>query len=97
MRLIPGLVTLLLVLCFSSGASAHASLVSMEPGNGSVLMQAPKTVQLHFNEPVTSVVIRLIDAEGSTRDDTTRAPPAKQSSSRCRKICRAAPRSSATA
>lgn len=69
MRLIAGLATLLLVICFATGASAHASLVSAEPADGSVLAQAPKTVQLHFNEPVTPVVIRLIDAEGITRDD----------------------------
>ena len=33
--------------------------------------QAPKTVQLRFNEPVTPAVIRLIDAEGRARDDAT--------------------------
>jgi copper transport protein len=71
MRLIAGLVTLLLVLRLASGAPAHASLVSAAPGDGSVLAQAPKTVQLHFNEPVTPAVIRLIDAEGRTRDDAT--------------------------
>jgi copper transport protein len=69
MRLIAGLATLLLVLCFASAASAHASLVATEPADGSVLAQAPKTVQLHFNEPVTAVVIKLIDAGGITRDD----------------------------
>ena len=71
MRLIAGLATLLLVICLATGAAAHASLVSAEPGDGSVLAQAPKTVQLHFNEPVTPVVIRLIDAEGRTRDDAS--------------------------
>src|ERR1700712_4199411 len=69
MRLIAGLVTLLFVVCFVSGASAHASLVSVEPADGSVLAQAPKTVQLQFNEPVTPAVIKLIDAAGKARDD----------------------------
>jgi copper transport protein len=71
MRLIAGLVALLSVLCFATGASAHASLVSMEPADGSILVQAPKTVQLRFNEAVTPAVIRLIDAEGRVRDDAS--------------------------
>src|ERR1700733_11865337 len=71
MRLIVGLATLLSVLCFATSASAHASLVSVEPGDGSVLALAPKTVQLRFNEAVTPAVISLIDAEGRTRDDAT--------------------------
>jgi copper transport protein len=69
MRLIAGLATLLSVLCFATGVSAHASLVSTEPSDGSVLAQAPQTAQLHFNEVVTPVVISLIDATGRTRDD----------------------------
>jgi copper transport protein len=69
MRLIAGLVALLSVLCFVSDASAHASLVAMEPADGSVVAQAPKTVQLRFNEAVTPAVIRLIDANGMVRDD----------------------------
>jgi copper transport protein len=69
MRLISGLATLLWVVCFATGASAHASLVGAEPADGSVLAAAPKTVQLRFNEPVTPAVISLIDASGKTRDD----------------------------
>jgi copper transport protein len=71
MRLIAGLVTLLSALCFATVASAHASLVSTEPGDGSVLAHTPKTVQLRFNETVTPAVIRLIDAAGRTRDDAS--------------------------
>ena len=71
MRLIAGLATLLSVLCFATSASAHASLVSVEPGDGSVLALAPKTVQLRFNESVTPAVISLIDAKGRTRNDAT--------------------------
>src|ERR1700742_983999 len=70
MRLIAGLMTLLSVLCFATGVSAHASLVSAEPNDGSVLAVAPKMVQLHFNESVTPVVVRLIDASGVSRGDT---------------------------
>jgi copper transport protein len=71
MRLIAGLATLLSVLCFATGVSAHASLVAAEPGDGIVLAVAPKTIELRFNEAVTPAVIRLIDAEGKTRDDAT--------------------------
>jgi copper transport protein len=71
MRLIAGLATLLTALCFATGVSAHASLVAMEPADGSVVAQAPKTVQLRFNEPVAPAVIRLIDAEGRVRDDAS--------------------------
>jgi copper transport protein len=49
--------------------SAHASLVSAEPNDGSVLAVAPKMVALRFNESVAPAVIRLIDATGTTRDD----------------------------
>jgi copper transport protein len=68
-RLIAGLATLLWIVCAASGASAHASLVSAEPSDGSVLSVAPKTAQLRFNEPVTPAVVTLIDAAGKTRSD----------------------------
>jgi len=69
MRLIAGLATLLFVVCFATGVSAHASLISAEPADGSVLATAPKTVQLRFNEPITPAVVSLIDAAGKTRSD----------------------------
>jgi copper transport protein len=69
MRLVQGLAILLSVFCFTTGASAHASLVSTEPSDASMMSQAPKTVRLRFNEPVTPAAIKLIDGEGRTRDD----------------------------
>jgi copper transport protein len=69
MRLVSSLAALLLFLCMSTNALAHASLVSTEPRDGSRVAQAPKNVELRFNEPVTPAVIRLIDAEGRVRDD----------------------------
>jgi copper transport protein len=69
MRLIAGLVILLAALCSATGASAHASLVSAAPANGTVLASAPKMVRLQFNETVLPGAIRLIDAEGRARDD----------------------------
>jgi copper transport protein len=70
-RLIAGLVTLLSVLGFATGVSAHASLISTEPGDGSMLSQAPKTVRLRFNEPVSPASIKLIDGTGRAREDVS--------------------------
>ncbi len=64
-----GLATLLVLVGFSTGASAHAALVSVEPADGSVLASPPQTIELRFNESVTPGAIRLIDAEGRARDD----------------------------
>jgi copper transport protein len=69
MRLIACLAVLLSVLCATTGASAHASLVSTEPSDGSMMAQAPKSVRLRFNEPVRPAAIKLIDGEGRVRDD----------------------------
>ena len=71
MRLVAGLVTLLSVLGFASGAFGHASLISTEPGDGSMLSQAPKTVRLRFNEPVAPASIKLIDSTGKVREDVS--------------------------
>ena len=69
MRLTVCLAVLLSVLCATTEAYAHASLVSTEPGDGSMMSQAPKTVRLRFNEPVRPAAIKLIDGEGRVRDD----------------------------
>jgi copper transport protein len=71
MRLIAGLATWLSVVCFATGALAHAELVSVEPADGSMMAQLPEAIRLRFNEPVTPAVVRLIDAEGNARDDIT--------------------------
>ena len=72
-RLIAAIAALLTALCLATGALAHATLVSAEPADGSVLTQPPKTLQLRFNEIVTPAVIGLIDAAGKTREVTARA------------------------
>lgn len=69
MRLLAALATLLLVVGFATGASAHAALVAAEPASGSMLVSAPKTVELRFNEVVTPGAILLIDGAGRARDD----------------------------
>ena len=72
-RLVAFCVALLVALCFVTGALAHATLVSAEPADGSLVTQPPKTLQLRFNEGVTPAVVSLIDAAGKTRDVTARA------------------------
>ncbi|MCK1390955.1 CopD family protein [Bradyrhizobium sp. 1] len=69
MRLLAGLATLLLVVGFATGASAHAALVAVEPASGSMLASAPKAVELRFNEAVTPGAILLIDGAGRARHD----------------------------
>jgi copper transport protein len=69
MRLVAAAAALLLVVCGSNSALAHASLVATEPRDGSMVAQAPSTVRLRFNEPVTPAVIRVIDSNGTTRND----------------------------
>ncbi len=69
MRLIAALAMLLWCLCFATGAFAHASLVAADPSDGSVVAEAPKMVQMRFNEGVAPAVINLIDATGKKRTD----------------------------
>src|SRR5438132_12993475 len=72
-RVLAGLAALLSALCIASAAWAHATLLSSEPADGSVLTLPPKMVQLHFNESVAPSVIGVIDAARKARDFTMRA------------------------
>ncbi|WKA31668.1 copper resistance CopC/CopD family protein [Bradyrhizobium roseum] len=72
-RVLAGLAALLSALCIASAAWAHATLVSSEPADGSVLVQPPKMVQLHFNEAVAPAAIGVIDAAGKSRDVAAQA------------------------
>ncbi|MBW7968828.1 CopD family protein [Bradyrhizobium sp. BR 10289] len=69
MRLLAALATLLLVVGFATGVSAHAALVSVQPTSGSLLASAPKAVELRFNEAVTPGAILVIDGAGRARND----------------------------
>ncbi len=69
MRLLAALTTLLIVVGHSTGASAHAALIAVEPASGSILARAPKAVELRFSEAVTPGAIHLIDGAGRVRDD----------------------------
>src|SRR5262245_61887050 len=72
-RVLASLAALLSALFVASAAWAHATLLSSEPADGSVLTQPPKMVQLNFNESITPAVVSLIDAGGKTRDIAVRA------------------------
>lgn len=69
MRLFAALAMVLVLVGHSTGASAHAALISVEPASGSILASAPKAVELRFNEAVTPGAIHLIDGAGRARED----------------------------
>jgi copper transport protein len=57
------------ILAAIGAARAHATLVLTHPADGAVLSQAPSTVRLKFNEPITPLAFRIVDPEGRWRDD----------------------------
>ncbi|MXQ14026.1 copper resistance CopC/CopD family protein [Microvirga makkahensis] len=61
----------LLLACVLAGgeARAHASLIETTPTDGAVVATAPASVRLRFNEPVSPLVLRLIDASGTAHAD----------------------------
>lgn len=60
------IVGLLLTLAGVCGAFAHASLVSVEPADGSVVAAAPRSFALRFNEPTSPLVLKLVRPDGSS-------------------------------
>lgn len=72
-RVLASLVVCLAVLFMTGTAWAHATLLSSDPADGSVLSQSPKMLQLQFDEIVAPGTIRLIDAGGKAREVATRA------------------------
>lgn len=47
-----------------SPALAHATLVSSDPVDGAVIAAPPRQFVLTFNEPVSALVLRVVDANG---------------------------------
>ena len=69
-RLCHSLIWLALALIVEAGpAYAHAALVEATPADGSLEKTAPREVRLRFNEPVSPVVVHLVDARGVRRRD----------------------------
>lgn len=64
MRLRSLLAALVLLVFQTSLAFAHATLVSSDPADSAVLAAAPTRFVLTFNEPVSPLVLRLIDDQG---------------------------------
>jgi copper transport protein len=58
----------------ASAAWPHASLVDTHPADGARLEAPPAEVVLRFDEPVTPIAVRLLDASGAPL--TLPAPPA---------------------
>jgi copper transport protein len=54
-----------LVVAYSSAASAHASLIASDPVDGATLATVPAMLTLSFNEPVEPIAIRIIDGAGT--------------------------------
>lgn len=65
LRLVATLLGLLLCLWQPQAASAHASLIASDPSNDALLMHAPSSVRLTFNEDVDVLAIQLIDETGA--------------------------------
>lgn len=60
----------LAMLAWSAGVSAHASFVGSTPAAAAVLPHAPTDVQLMFNEPVSPLVLKIIQPDGAIIDIT---------------------------
>jgi len=61
---------LMMVLISAAPASAHATLVSSNPADGSVTDHSPTEIELNFNEPVSveSSTVELVDVDGTVHD-----------------------------
>lgn len=68
-RQLIGIALLIVCTLLAQPAAAHATLVFAHPADGMALSQPPAVLRLRFNEPVTALVIRLIDASGRLRGD----------------------------
>jgi copper transport protein len=54
-------------------ALAHASLLGSEPADGVTVAQAPATLKLTFNEPVSPLIVRLVGPTGAAVTPTVTA------------------------
>ncbi|MFY1695660.1 copper resistance CopC/CopD family protein [Solwaraspora sp. WMMA2101] len=73
---VPGmLLGVVLALAGASPAAAHATLLSHDPADGALLAEAPSTVTLTFDEPVTLRPggVQVLDAAGTTVDAAARS------------------------
>jgi len=66
------LIAFLTLLFCSQPAHAHAVLVEAVPMDGAVVAEAPREVTLRFNEPVTPVMLRVVDVNAKPVDTQPR-------------------------
>ena len=64
-RLRAWLLALTLLVLSGAPAFAHAYLVESRPGDGDLLKQQPKQIELLFNEPVEIIAISHVDPQGA--------------------------------
>lgn len=62
--LIPVVIVSAMLLAFVGAAFGHAVVVESSPRDGAVLENAPEHVAVRFNEPVSLIAARLLDAAG---------------------------------
>lgn len=65
MRIHTTFLALIALLLQTMAALAHAALIGSEPADGAVLADAPSRIVLTFNEPVSPLVLRLVDDSGA--------------------------------
>src|SRR3954471_23850105 len=58
----------------ASPAFAHAVLLKSDPQDGQVLIEAPRTVHLTFNEPVRMTRLQAVSSDGTVIRSTTASP-----------------------
>jgi copper transport protein len=64
-RFVRALVAALLLSAFLAGqAFAHAALVASDPADGAVLAKAPTELSLTFDEPVSPLILKLVEPDG---------------------------------
>jgi copper transport protein len=68
MRILAFILLALGLIAPASGARAHASLVASEPADSAILRAPPASILLRFNEPVSPLAFKLIDAAGVAHD-----------------------------
>jgi copper transport protein len=67
-RAAAALLCVLALLLWTPLAFGHASLVGSDPAAGGTLSAAPAQVRLRFNEPVSPLVLKIIQPDGSALD-----------------------------
>jgi copper transport protein len=71
-RCLPIVAAFVALVLQTGAAFAHASLVDSNPVDGAVLSAAPSTITLTFDEPVSPLVLTLVEGSGTSSKVTSR-------------------------